>query len=136
MVGSNLFNLLGVLGITAGVVKGGMPVPAEAVSVDIPVMVAVSLGCLPVFFTGHQIARWEGILFLFYYFAYIGNIVLLAAGSPKAAALQFGLMWIAAPVTVLAFVLAYGFRRTATRDLLTATSESEATPEQQPENLE
>ena len=118
VVGSNLFNLLGVLGITSSVIKGGMPIPESAVTGDIPIMCLVALGCMPVFFTGHQIARWEGMLFLFYYFAYTADIILNAVHSPKVAALRYGLLWIAAPVTIIAFILAYGFRKTATRELL------------------
>ncbi len=41
---------------------------------DIPVMIAVA--CLPVFFTGHVIARWEGVLFLGYYVAYTLYLIL------------------------------------------------------------
>ena len=52
VVGSNIFDILAVLGISAGV--------AQAVlSFDVPIMVAVAVACLPVLFTGHLIARWE-----------------------------------------------------------------------------
>ena len=121
VVGSNLFNLLGVLGITSASFSGGIPIPESAVTGDIPIMLLVSIGCMPVFFTGHQIARWEGFLFLFYYFAYTADIALNALGSPKVEALRFGLTWIAAPVTVLAFVLSYGFSRTANQALFSKT---------------
>ena len=75
VVGSNLFNLLCVLGATALVSPRGVAVPAEALEFDIPVMIAVAIACLPVFFTGHSIARWEGALFLLYYVAYVGLLV-------------------------------------------------------------
>jgi len=42
-------------------------------------MVAVAVACLPVFFTGSLIARWEGLLFLGYYVAYTAYLILLAA---------------------------------------------------------
>ena len=121
VVGSNLFNLLGVLGITSASFPGGIPIPESAVTGDIPIMLLVSIGCMPVFFTGHQIARWECFLFLFYYFAYTADIALNALGSPKVEALRFGLIWIAAPVTVLSFVLSYGFGRTANQALFSKT---------------
>ncbi len=51
-IGSNLFNLLAVLGVTAVVSPNAIPVAASAVQVDIPVMVAVAVACLPIFGTG------------------------------------------------------------------------------------
>ena len=39
-------------------------------------MVAVAVACLPIFATGHTIARWEGGLFLAYYAAYAAYLVL------------------------------------------------------------
>jgi cation:H+ antiporter len=47
---------------------------------DIPVMVAVAVACLPVFFTGNCIARWEGVLFLGLYAAYSLYLILYASG--------------------------------------------------------
>ncbi len=76
VVGSNIFNLLSVLGLTALVAPGGIPVAEAALGFDIPVMVAVAVACLPIFFTGHLIARWEGALFLGYYIAYTLYLVL------------------------------------------------------------
>jgi cation:H+ antiporter len=35
-------------------------------SFDLPVMTAVAFACLPVFFTGREIARWEGAIFVGY----------------------------------------------------------------------
>jgi len=44
----------------------------------LPIMVAVAIACLPVFFTGHRIDRWEGALFLGFYAIYV--VVLLGEG--------------------------------------------------------
>ena len=59
VVGSNLFNLLGVLGLTA-VIAGDVPVAPGALTFDMPVMLAVAIACLPIFFTGYRIGRLEG----------------------------------------------------------------------------
>ncbi len=75
-IGSNLFNLMAVLGITAVVSPGGLPVAASAVRVDIPVMVAVAIACLPIFANGHVLNRWEGIIFLVLYGGYITWLLL------------------------------------------------------------
>lgn len=81
VVGSNLFNILGVLGISAVVAGEGIPVPVSALRLDIPVMIAVAVACLPIFFTGHLIARWEGALFLAYFVAYTTYLVLDATDA-------------------------------------------------------
>ncbi len=76
VVGSNIFNVLGILGVSALVVPGGLPVATSVLNFDLPVMLAVMVACLPVFFTGMSIARWEGGLFLAYYVAYTAYLVL------------------------------------------------------------
>ncbi len=70
-VGSNVFNILGVLGLTAVLAPNGIAVPASALRFDIPVMIAVAVAALPIFFTGYTIARWEGALFLALYGGYV-----------------------------------------------------------------
>jgi cation:H+ antiporter len=75
-IGSNLFNLLAVLGVTAVVSPDAIPVAASAVQVDIPVMVAVAVACLPIFANGYVLSRWEGIAFLVGYAAYLTWLVL------------------------------------------------------------
>ncbi|MCA9189435.1 MAG: calcium/sodium antiporter [Pirellulaceae bacterium] len=79
VVGSNLFNILCVLGLSAIASPHGVSVSAAALRFDIPVMLAVAVSCLPIFFTGNVIARWEGGLFFFYYLAYTTYLVLDAA---------------------------------------------------------
>ncbi len=70
-IGSNVFNILGVLGLTAILAPDGIAVPASALRFDIPVMIAVAVAALPIFFTGYTIARWEGALFLALYGGYV-----------------------------------------------------------------
>jgi cation:H+ antiporter len=76
VIGSNVFNILGILGIASIVSPEGIAVSEPALRFDIPVMIAVSVACLPVFFSGYRIARWEGILFLAYYVFYTGYLIL------------------------------------------------------------
>lgn len=79
-VGSNLFNILCVLGLTALVAPDGIAVAPAALWFDIPIMIAVAVATLPIVFTGHVISRWEGALFFAYYLAYVGYLVLDAIG--------------------------------------------------------
>lgn len=78
VVGSNIFNILAVLGLTGVVAPDGIHVSAAATALDIPVMLAVALMCLPVFFTGNVIDRWEGWIFLAYYATYTTYLILNA----------------------------------------------------------
>jgi cation:H+ antiporter len=85
VVGSNLFNILGVLGVSASVAPASLTVSSALLAFDLPVMVAVAVACLPIFFTGNLIARWEGGLFFAYYLAYTAYLIL---ASTRHAALQ------------------------------------------------
>ena len=78
VVGSNIFNILAVLGLSGLVAPAGLPVSSALVTFDVPVMIAVAIACLPILASGAVIARWEGALFLFYYAAYTAYLVLAA----------------------------------------------------------
>lgn len=80
VVGSNILNILGVLGLSAVVASEGVPVSPAALRFDLPFMLVVSFACLPIFASGHRIDRWEGALFLAYYAAYLGWVIRDAAG--------------------------------------------------------
>ena len=78
VVGSNIFNIMGVLGMSATVAPSGLTIADSMLAFDVPVMIAVAVACLPIFVTGHRIARWEAVLFLAYYFAYTAYVVMAA----------------------------------------------------------
>jgi cation:H+ antiporter len=79
VVGSSIFNLLGILGLAALVTPGGLQVAPSLLYFDIPVMIAVAFACLPIFGTAHRIARWEGALFLACYVLYVAYLALAAS---------------------------------------------------------
>lgn len=101
VVGSNIFNILGVLGLTAVIVPGGIAVPEQVLTFDIPVMVAVAVACLPLFFTGHLIARWEGGLFFGYCIAYTVAISLIATQSSVMPRFKLLMLGFIIPLTVV-----------------------------------
>lgn len=105
VVGSNLFNILLVLGAAAVLAPGGIPVPQAALSFDIPVMLAVSFACLPIFFTGHLIERWEGVLFLAYYSAYLVYLVFNATQHYMLPAFSNIMLWFVLPLTALTLLV-------------------------------
>ena len=77
VVGSSIFNVLSVLGVGAAV-SGGLEVAPGLLHFDLPVMLAVSLICLPVFMTGPAITRLEGGILVLYYIAYTAYLGLHA----------------------------------------------------------
>ncbi|WP_255516186.1 sodium:calcium antiporter [cf. Phormidesmis sp. LEGE 11477] len=79
VIGSNIFNILVVLGLTSAVSDTGIYISNSAQRFDIPVMLAVAIMCLPIFFTDNQVSRREGILLLCYYVLYVGYLVANAA---------------------------------------------------------
>jgi cation:H+ antiporter len=114
VVGSNLFNILGVLGISAIIAPGGgIAVPRTAITFDIPVMVAVAVACLPIFFTGWRIRRWEGALFLAYALVYTTYLALDAAEHELRDELASAMVIFVIPLTVITLlaVLAAELRR-------------------------
>lgn len=78
IVGSCIFNILGVMGGAALVAPEGLVVSQALIHFSFPVMIAASIACLPIFFTGHKISRWEGALFLGYYALYLIYLFLRA----------------------------------------------------------
>lgn len=106
VVGSNIFNLLGVLGLSSMLSPDGIPIPRAALTFDMPVMLAAAAACLPIFFTGHSIARWEGGVFLAYYAAYTLYVVLSASAHDALTLFSAAMLWFVIPLTVLTlFVL-------------------------------
>lgn len=81
IVGSNLFNLMAVMGLIGIVAPDGVAVAPSILRVDFPVMLVVAIACLPVFFTGHCISRREGALFLGGYIAYLCWLILTASAA-------------------------------------------------------
>lgn len=103
-VGSNIFNLMGVLGISSLVSAEGVAVSEAALRLDIPVMIGVAIACLPIFFTGHAIARWEGALFLAYYCAYTASIVIAATVPAYSRTFAAVMLGVVVPLTVVTLV--------------------------------
>lgn len=81
VLGSNLFNLLLVLGATTVFSPGGIPVPREALEFQLPALIFVSVLCFGVFYTRWAVHRWEGLMFLTLYVAYLGYSVVEATDS-------------------------------------------------------
>ena len=79
VVGSNIYNILMVLGLAALVAPNGLPVAQPAINFDLPVMLAIAVAVFPIFFAGNVVNRWQGGLFLVYWIAYTTYVILLAS---------------------------------------------------------
>jgi cation:H+ antiporter len=113
VVGSNIFNVLGVLGAAAAVTPEGLPVSPAALAFDLPVMVAVSLVCLPIFLTDWKVTRGEGIVFVTYYAAYVIYLFLDSSGHESSAAFGATVVYVAVPITAVVAGIAWWRRRGA-----------------------
>jgi len=74
VVGSNIYNVLGILGVTAAVHP--IPVPPEIARFDIWVMLAATAALTLAAVTGWRITRAEGAAMLASYGAYVGVLAL------------------------------------------------------------
>lgn len=121
-VGSNLFNVLGVLGLSSIISPSGIGVLSTALYFDIPVMIAAAIACLPIFFTGNVIARWEGGLFFFYYLVYTTHLLLEATGYESHRTLLEVMVVFVIPLTILSLLITV--YRTARRHASSAPDSS------------
>lgn len=105
VVGSNVFNLLGVLGLSVTLAPSGIAVPAAMIAFDFPVMVAVALACLPLGFTGGVIQRWEGAVLFGYYLAYTLYLILASAHHAALSTFAAVMLYFVVPITVLSLAV-------------------------------
>ena len=115
VVGSNIYNILAIAGVAALVTPGGLDVAPAILRFDLPVMIAVALACLPIFATGHVIARWEGVLFLGYYTAYTLYLVLAATAHDALPAYSAAMIGFALPLTAVTLLVLLAREREARR---------------------
>ncbi len=105
LVGSNLFNILCVAGLTSMIVPGGITVSTEAFRFDLPIMIAVAITCFPVFWSGHRIDRWEGALLFGYYLVYLAYQILAASYPEIPMAFPILVFGFALPLTAITLLV-------------------------------
>lgn len=88
VVGSNIFNVLGIVGCASTISWFNatpetqvLMVSPNMLGIHIPLMVAVSMGVLPIMSTGMRIIRAEGALLVAVYLAY--NVILFQTTTPE-----------------------------------------------------
>lgn len=104
ILGSNIFNILAVLGVAGIVSPNGVIVPDAAIAFDIPVAIAVAFACLPIFASGARISRWEGLLFVFYYFIYTGYLILESVNHDSLPMYSMVTLFFVIPLTIITLI--------------------------------
>jgi len=105
LLGGTLFTLLAVLGLSALLAPRPLSISPNALAFDFPVLLAAAVACLPIFFAGQRIKRWQGLLFLAYYLAYGLHLLLFASGAPAIGEFHHALAWYALPLSGLTLAL-------------------------------
>ena len=100
-VGSNMFNILVVLGLGSTVSPSGIIVSLQAIQSDIPIMIAVAIICIPIFYTNYRIDRWEGCILVSYYVAYTIYLYLSSTGNPALGSFTTIMTMVVLPITGL-----------------------------------
>lgn len=122
VVGSNVFNIFGCVGLSGVVAaltpitNGSLQITPSVLAFDMWVMLATALACLPVFFTGREIARWEGGVFLGYYIAYVTYLILDASGHDQLESYSNIMLSFVVPLTIVTLVVTTFGRRHERRD--------------------
>ncbi|MDO9600837.1 MAG: calcium/sodium antiporter [Rhodocyclaceae bacterium] len=113
VVGSGIFNLLAIAGIAAMVTPGGLEVAPALVRFDIPIMLAAAFACLPVFAKGHLIPRWQGMLFIAYYVAYVAYLVLDATRHAVLPTFSAAMIGFVLPLTAITLIVVLVHQRSS-----------------------
>lgn len=79
LLGSSVYNICVILGLTCVVPIGGLPVSPELLWVDIPIMALVAVACVPVFRSGRAVSRLEGAALVTAYIGYLLVLLFLRA---------------------------------------------------------
>ena len=101
VMGSTLYNVLLTLALTLIIAPNVLAVSKDAITLDLPFMVLVSMACIPIFVAGFNLTRVDGALFLGYYVTYLTYLVLNAINSPIVSAMQGIILYAAIPLTLL-----------------------------------
>ncbi len=119
VVGSNLFNLLCVLGASAAVSTKGIAVSNEVIRLDFPVTLAAAVVLLPICWNGFMIKRWEGAILVAFYAAYVAYLV-MEVGDGSAPDLYRTALMICVPLVFVIYAVA-GFQGWRAHRLAQAT---------------
>jgi len=105
VIGSCLFNILAVTGAAAMFGQNGLEVDSALIYFDMPVMLAATIACLPIFATGHLIARWEGLVFFLFYIAYTTYLIMASHSQESIELMRTAMLSFVIPLTFITLAL-------------------------------
>lgn len=108
IVGSNILNIFSVIGIS-GLFISGIPVQESILNVDLIVLLIISVLCIPIFSTGREINRPEGLVLFLSYLSYLFYLYLDSEQSSYIEIFIDGIFFVFAPL-VLLYILASLYR--------------------------
>lgn len=113
VVGSNIFNILCVLGIAGSASPIPLLAGEQLTNFDIPVMLGVTVLCVPLFYIGSMLDRIEGFLFLALYVAYVWVLIAMALLLDYLPQLHSGIAYGLLPIVLLyiLFALVHDWRK-------------------------
>lgn len=104
VVGSNVVNIGLVLGLPT-ILAPGVPVPASAIALDMPLMIGAAVAFAIVAYTGHRVVRSEGVIFLVLYIAYLVYIGLASSHHDALGGFTWIMVFFVLPLVALAGVV-------------------------------
>jgi len=105
VIGSNIFNILSVVGLSGTVASSPLLVAESVRNFDFWVMLAVAVACLPIFMVGERLSRWNGVVFLLYFAAYTVYLILDSQDHDALGTYENVMLLFVVPITVLTMVV-------------------------------
>jgi len=103
VIGSNIFNILGVLGVAAATTPESIPVAVNIIRFDLPIAIFAAVVTIPVFIVDNYISRYDGLIFFSYFVFYNVLVVMRALSNPSVPMLE-SFLYAYIPLTFFIFV--------------------------------
>ncbi len=115
VVGSNVFNLVGILGLASLTAPSGLPVASQVLALDAWVALGAAALLLPLARSGGALVRWEGAVLVVAYAVYLAAVVAIALGRLDVPAVAVGAAIAALPLLAAAVAIVRRPRRARPR---------------------
>lgn len=115
VVGSNVFNLVGILGLASLTAPSGLPVASQVLALDAWVALGAAALLLPLARSGGALVRWEGAVLVVAYAVYLAAVVAIALDRLDVPAVAVGAAIAALPLLAAAVAIVRRPRRARPR---------------------
>ncbi|MCX8084892.1 MAG: calcium/sodium antiporter [Calditerrivibrio sp.] len=107
VVGSNVFNILSVLGLSSLVSPSVVTINRDILQFDLWIMLGAVFVLIPIVMSGMTILRWEGLSLLLFYASYIVFLVLKSSNSKWLGEYAQIMMGFVAPLAIAFIMIRY-----------------------------